>query len=86
VDLDAVSLVSCIAIMEGGVGLFVNACRPSSVVLSAPQFHDSMLVAEFVYGVLCACRIGWSRMGLGVVKFGSGCKHFKVSSASFLGR
>jgi hypothetical protein len=63
VDLDAVSLVSCMAIMEGGVGLFVNACRPSSAVLSAPQFHDNILVAGFVYGVLHACRIGWSWIG-----------------------
>jgi hypothetical protein len=58
VDLFVVSLVSCMAIMEGGVGLFINACRPGNAVLSIPQFHDSMLVAGFVYGVLRAYRIG----------------------------
>jgi hypothetical protein len=86
VDLDAVSLVSCMAIMEGGVGLFVIACSPGSAVLSAPQFHDNMLIAGFVYGVLRVCRMGWSWIGLGIVKFGSGCRHFRVSSASFSGR
>jgi hypothetical protein len=50
--------ICLLAIMEGGVGLFINACRPGNAVLSVPQFHDSMLVAGFVYGVLRACRIG----------------------------
>jgi hypothetical protein len=86
VDLDAVSLVSCMAIMEGGVELFVNACRLGSAVLSAPQFHDNILVAGFLYGMSRVCRIGWSWMGLGVVKLGSGCRHFRVSNASFSGR
>jgi hypothetical protein len=86
VDLDVVSLVSCMAIMEGGVGLFIKACSPGSAVFSVPQFHDSMLVAGFVYGILCACRIGWFCVGLGFVKFGRGCRHFRVSCASFLGR
>jgi hypothetical protein len=36
VDLDTVSLVSCMAIMEGGVGLFINVCIPGSAVLSEP--------------------------------------------------
>jgi hypothetical protein len=36
VDLDVVSLVSCMAIMEGGVGLFISACRPGNVVWSEP--------------------------------------------------
>jgi hypothetical protein len=85
VDLDAVSLVSCMAIIEGGVGLFVNACSPGRAVLSAPQFHDSMLVAGFVYGVFHGCRMGCSCMGLGVVKFGRGWRHFRVSIASFSG-
>jgi hypothetical protein len=85
VDLDAVSLVSWIAIMEGGVDLFISACRPGKAVLSAPQFHDSMLVAGFVCGMFRGCRIGCSCMGLGVVKFGMGCRHFRTSSASFLG-
>jgi hypothetical protein len=58
VDLDAVSLVSCMAIIEGGVGLFIDACRPDNVVWSEPQFHVNMLVAGFVYGVCRACRIG----------------------------
>jgi hypothetical protein len=58
VDLDAVSLVSYMAIIEGGVGLFISACRPSNAVLSAPQFHEIMLVAGFVCGVLRGCRIG----------------------------
>jgi hypothetical protein len=61
------SLVSCMAIMEGGVGLFINVCRPGNAVWSEPQFHDSMLVAGFVYGVLCACMTGWFWMGLGIV-------------------
>jgi hypothetical protein len=53
-------LVSCMAIMEGGMGLFINACSPGNVVFSAPQFHNSMLVAGFVYGMLCAYSIGCS--------------------------
>jgi hypothetical protein len=81
-----VSLVSYIAIMEGGVGLFINACRSGNAVLSTPQFHDNILEARFVYGVLRACRIGWFWIGLGVVKLGRGCRHFRVSSARFLGR
>jgi hypothetical protein len=32
VDLDALSLVSWMAIMDGGVGLFVMSCSPGSVV------------------------------------------------------
>jgi hypothetical protein len=36
VDLDVVSLVSYMAIKEGGVGLFINACKPGRAVLSAP--------------------------------------------------
>jgi hypothetical protein len=32
VDLDAVSLVSCMAIMEGGVGLFISVWRPGNAV------------------------------------------------------
>jgi hypothetical protein len=86
VDLDVVSLVSCMAIMEGGVVLFINACRPGSVVWNEPQFHDNMLAAGFVYGMLRACNIGWFWIGLGVVKFGRGCRHFRISSASFSGR
>jgi hypothetical protein len=78
------SLVSCMAIIEGGVGLFINACKPDKAVLSAPQFHDSMLVAGFVYGMFRGCRIGCSCMGLEVVKFGRGCRYFRASSASFL--
>jgi hypothetical protein len=51
VDLDAVSLVSWMAIIDGGVGLFVSACIPGSAVFSVPQFHDIILVSGFVYGV-----------------------------------
>jgi hypothetical protein len=58
VDLDAVSLVSCMAIIEGGVGLFVSICRSGNAVWSEPQFHVNMLVAGFVCGVLCVYRIG----------------------------
>jgi hypothetical protein len=86
VDLDIVSLVSCMAIMMGGVGLFINACRPGNAVWSEPQFHDNMLVARFVYGILRACRIGWFWIGLRIVKFGRRCRHFRVSSTSFSGR
>jgi hypothetical protein len=32
VDFDVISLVSCMAIMEGGVGLFISAWRPGNVV------------------------------------------------------
>jgi hypothetical protein len=81
-----VSLVFCMAIIEGGVGLFISACNPGNAVLSIPQFHDSMLVLGFVCGVLRGCRIGWSWVGLGNVKFGKGCRLFRASSASFLGR
>jgi hypothetical protein len=48
VDLEAVSLVSWIAIMEGGVGLFVNDWSHGSAVFSVPQFHDNMVVSGFV--------------------------------------
>jgi hypothetical protein len=36
VDLEAVSLVSWMAIMEGGMDLFISACSPGMAVLSAP--------------------------------------------------
>jgi hypothetical protein len=36
VDLDAVSLVSWMAIIDGGVGLFVNAYSPGSAVFNVP--------------------------------------------------
>jgi hypothetical protein len=83
VDFDAVSLVSRMAITEGGVGLFISACRPSNAVLRAPQFHDNMLMAGFVYGLLRVCKIGWFCMGLGSVKLRRGCRHFRVSNAIF---
>jgi hypothetical protein len=41
VDLDAVSLVSCMAIMEGGMGLFINACRSGNAVGVS---HNSMII------------------------------------------
>jgi hypothetical protein len=41
VDLDAVSLVSCMAIMERGVGLFINACSPGNAVGVS---HNSMII------------------------------------------
>jgi hypothetical protein len=36
VDLDVVSLVSCMAIMDGGVDLFISDCSLGNAVLSAP--------------------------------------------------
>lgn len=48
VDLDAVSLVSWMAIMDGGVGLFANDCSPGNAVFSVPQFHDIIFVGGFV--------------------------------------
>jgi hypothetical protein len=36
------------AMMAGGVGLFVNDCSPGSAVFSVPQFHDIILVARFM--------------------------------------
>jgi hypothetical protein len=48
VDLDVVSFVSWMAIMDGGVGLFVNDCIPGNVVFSVPQFHVIILVGGFV--------------------------------------
>jgi hypothetical protein len=36
------------AIMDGGVGLFIISCKPGNVVLSVPQFHVSIFVAGFV--------------------------------------
>jgi hypothetical protein len=36
------------AIMDGGVGLFVSDCSPGNAVFSVPQFHDNILVAGFV--------------------------------------
>ena len=52
-DLDAVIFVSCMAIMVGGLGLFANACISGSAVFIVPQFHDTILVAGFVYGMFC---------------------------------
>jgi hypothetical protein len=86
VDLEAVSLVSWIAIMEGGVGLLVSTCSPSMAVFSAPQFHNNILVDVFVCGMLCGCRIGCSCAGLGVVKFGRGCRHFSALDVNLSGR
>jgi hypothetical protein len=51
VDLDAMSLVSWMAIMDGGEGLFVNACSHGTAVFSVPQFHVIILVAGFMWGV-----------------------------------
>ena len=48
VDLDAVSFVSWMATMDGGLGLFVMVCRPGSAVFSVPQFHDIIIVDGFV--------------------------------------
>jgi hypothetical protein len=48
VDFDAVSLVSWMAIMDGGVVLFIISCKPGSAVLSVPQFHVNIFVAGFV--------------------------------------
>jgi hypothetical protein len=39
------------AIMDGGVGLFVISCSPGNAVLSVPQFHISIFVAGFVHGI-----------------------------------
>jgi hypothetical protein len=86
VDLDAVSLISCMAIMEGDVGLFTSACSLGKTVLSAAQFQDSMWVAGFVYEMFHGFRIGWFCLGLGNVKFGRGCRHFRVSRTIFLRR
>jgi hypothetical protein len=74
------------AIMAGGVGLFISDCSPTDAILSAPQFHDIMLVAGFIRGVFCGFMDGWFCMGLGCVKFGSGCRHFRASSVILLGR
>ena len=86
VDLDAVSLVSCIAITDGGLGVFVIDWSPSNAVLSVPQFQEIIWVARFVCGVCCVFMGGWFCVGLGCVKFGIGCRHFNVSMAIFSGR
>jgi hypothetical protein len=49
--LDAVNLVSWIAIMVGGLGLFVSDWSPGNAVLSVPQFHESIFVAGIIWGV-----------------------------------
>jgi hypothetical protein len=67
------------AIMDGGVGLFVNDWNPSSTVFRVPQFHDIILVAGFVCVVCGGIMGGWCCMGLGCVKFGIGCMHFSAS-------
>jgi hypothetical protein len=51
VDLDIVSLVSYIAIMDGGLGVFVSDWNPGNAVLSVPQFQEIIWVARFV------CRV-----------------------------
>jgi hypothetical protein len=86
VDLDAVNLVSWMAIMAGGLGLFVSDWSPGNEVLSVPQFHVSIFVAGIVWGMFCGFMGGKFCMGLGCVKFGIGCRHFRASRAIFLGR
>jgi hypothetical protein len=50
--LDAVNLVSWIAIMVGGLGLFVRLdWSPGTAVLSVPQFHESIFMAGVVWRV-----------------------------------
>ena len=83
VDLNDMSLVSWMAIMDGGVDLFVSDWSPSNVVLNVPQFHDSILVAGFVHGVFWGFMGGWFCMGLECIKFGISCRHFKASSVIF---
>jgi hypothetical protein len=51
VDLDIVSLVFCIVIMVGGLGVFVSDWSPGNAVLSVPQFQEIIWVARFVCGV-----------------------------------
>jgi hypothetical protein len=58
VDLDAISLVSWMVVMDGGVGLFVSDWSPGNAVLSVPQFHDSILVARFVCGMYWGLWVG----------------------------
>ena len=31
------------AIMDGGIGLFVMSCSPGNAILSMPQFHISIV-------------------------------------------
>jgi hypothetical protein len=45
------------AIMDGGVGIFVKDWSPGNVVLSVPQFHEIILVFGLVCGVF------WGFMG-----------------------
>jgi hypothetical protein len=40
--LDAVSLVSWMAIIDGGFSLFIRAWSPGSAIFSVPQFHESI--------------------------------------------
>ena len=47
-DLDAVSFVSWMAIMAGGIGVFAISCSPGRAVFSVPQFHDIISVGGFV--------------------------------------
>jgi hypothetical protein len=39
------------AIMDGGIGLFIISCSPGNAVLRVPQFHVSIFVVGFVYGM-----------------------------------
>jgi hypothetical protein len=55
-------------------------------VLSVPQFQDNILVAGVVCGMFCGFKMEWFCIGLGSVKFGSGCRHFRDSRAIFLER
>jgi hypothetical protein len=64
VDLDAVNLVSWMAIMAGGLGLFVSDWSPGNEVLSVPQFHVSIFVAGIVWGMFCGFMGGKICMGL----------------------
>ena len=48
VDLDALSFVSWMPIMNGGMDSFANDCIPSNAVFSVPQFHVIILEGGFV--------------------------------------
>ena len=63
-DYCMVNLVSCIAILEGGMDLFISTCSPSIAMLNAPQFHDIYLWLSLYVGCYVDVRLdiliwGW---------------------------
>ena len=87
-DLVAESLVSCMAIIEGGFwGLIIKSCMQGMAVLREEAFHVMAYVSRLVSG---SCPVGGSKCcvgrGVGWVYSSKGSLYLKASSSNCLGR